>query len=389
MTGTNNWVTYGIPNITGTVTIVSNKAITAGITAGSDAVGYGGFFAGFPTQPVILKSGGPCIPGIELTVDPIIYDTYQWYRNGIAISGANSASITPAQSGYYTCSVTMGSCAPLVTEQFKVTNCAKLTTATYDVCTSQSITPTFSTSTQIPVPSTVAITTPPALGTAVINPTTGVITYTVNTPGTAGTDTFTYTFCGNDPDFPDCETVTVNINIKAIVATNAVLFACDVNGKGTFNLTTASVTTSSSVTKTYYPTLADAQTENPAALITSPNIFSAANGTIVYAVLKNTLGCKSIAQITLSFYNKAVVPDNYNGAFCDDNFDGTVNISLSNITPIVLNTPNYFTVRYYANLTDANAGNANTLPNNWSYTTTTTIYIRVDSPDGCPLSLSL
>ncbi len=152
MTGTNNWVTYGIPNITGTVTIVSNKAITAGITAGSDAVGYGGFFAGFPTQPVILKSGGPCIPGIELTVDPIIYDTYQWYRNGIAISGANSASITPAQSGYYTCSVTMGSCAPLVTEQFKVTNCAKLTTATYDVCTSQSITPTFSTSTQIPVP---------------------------------------------------------------------------------------------------------------------------------------------------------------------------------------------------------------------------------------------
>lgn len=394
MTGTNNWVTYGIPNVTGTITIISSKAITAGITAGSDAVGYGGFFAGFPTQPVILKSGGNCIPGIVLTVDPIIYDSYQWYRNGIAISGANSSSITPTQSGYYTCSVTMGSCAPLVTEQFKVTNCTKLTTTTYDVCTSQTITPVFSNSPQTPVPSTVAITTPPALGTAVINPTTGVITYTVNTPGTAGNDTFTYTFCGNDPDFPDCETVTVNINIKAIIPTNAVLFACDVNGKGTFNLTTASVTTSNPVTKTYYPTLADAQTENALALITTPDVYSAANGTTVFVVLKNTLGCKSIAQITLSLYNKATVTDNYNGTFCDDNFDGTVNIILSNVTPIILNNPNYFTVRYYANLADANAGNANTLPNNWSYTTTTTIYIRVDSPDGCtpvvkPLKFSI
>lgn len=384
MTGTDNWVTYGIPNTTGTVTIVSNKAITAGITAGSNAVGYGGFFAGFPTQPVILKSGGSCIPGIELTVDPIIYDTYQWYRNGIAVSGATSATIIPTQSGNYTCSVTMGSCAPLVTGQYKVTNCMKITTTSYDICTSQVINPTFSTSTQTPVPSTVAITTQPVLGTAIINPATGSIIYTVNTPGTAGNDTLTYTFCGNDPDFPDCETVTVKINIKAITVTNSVLFACDLNGKGTFDLTTASVTTNSPVTKTYYPTLADAQTENPVTQITSPTTYSAANGTIIYVVVKNTLGCKSIAQITLSLYNKAVVPDNYNGTFCDDNFDGTVNINLSNITATVLNNPNYFTVRYYANLADANAGNANTLPNNFSYTTTTTIYIRVDSPDGCP-----
>lgn len=384
MTGTNNWVTYGIPDVTGTITIVSSKAITAGITAGSDAVGYGGFFAGFPTQPVILKSGGNCVPGIVLTVDPVIYDTYQWYRNGAIVSGANNAAFTPTQSGYYTCSVTMGSCAPLVTEKFKVTNCTKLTSSSYDVCTTQTITPTFSSSSQIPVPATVAVTTPPALGTAAVDPATGNITYTVNTPGTAGNDTFTYTFCGNDPDFPDCETVTVTINIKAITVTNSVLFACDVNGKGTYNLTTASVTNNTPVTITYYPTLADAQTENPAARITVPNAYSATNGTIVYAVVKNTLGCKSIAQITLNFYNKITLADNYKGEFCDDNFDGIINITLSNITATILNNPTYFTVRYYEKLADANAGNTNTLPNNWSYTVATTIYIRVDSPDGCP-----
>jgi hypothetical protein len=110
---------------------------------------------------------------------------------------------------------------------------------------------------------------------------------------------------------------------------------------------------------------------------------------------KNNNGCKSIAQITLNLYNLAVIAPNYSGVFCDDNFDGIVTINLLNITPIVLNNPTYFTnVRYYANITDANAGNSNTLPNSWSYTTNTTIYIRVDSPDGCaaivqPLTFSI
>ncbi|MDH6251220.1 gliding motility-associated-like protein [Chryseobacterium sp. H1D6B] len=395
MTGTNSWVTYGIPNVTGTITVVSSKAITAGITAGSDAVGYGGFFAGFPTQPVILKSGGDCIPGIVLTVDPIIYDTYQWYRNGVLIPGATGTSYTPTQSGYYTCSVTMGSCAPLITEKLKVLNCMKQSTAVYDVCTSKTITPAFSSSTQTPVVSTIAVTTPPTFGTAVIDPTTGVITYTVTNPGTAGTDTFTYTFCGNDPDFPDCETVTVTINIQVLTVTNVTLNACNINGQGTFNLTAANVTNNSPVTITYYPTLADAQAENAAALINTPTIYTAPNGTIVYAVIKNTIGCKNIAQITLNLYNLAVVLANYNGVFCDDNLDGIVTVTLSNITPIVLNNPAFFpSVRYYAALADANAGNANTLPNNWSYTATTTIYIRVDSPNDCatviqPLNFSI
>ncbi|WP_295212185.1 T9SS type B sorting domain-containing protein [uncultured Chryseobacterium sp.] len=386
MTGTNNWVTYGIPNITGTITVNSSKAITAGINAGSDAVGYGGFFAGFPTQPVILTSGGSCIPGIVLTVDPIIYDTYQWYIGGVLIPGATGSSITPTQPGYYTCSVTMGSCAPLVTEQFKVLNCTKLTSTTYGVCTTKTITPTFTSSSQTPVPSTVAILTAPTLGTAAVNPTTGVITYTVTNPGTTGTDTFTYTFCGNNPDFPDCETVTVTINIQVLTVNNAVLKACDnASGQGTFNLTAANVTGNSQVTITYYTSLLNAQNETAGTAITTPGTYNAANGTVVYAVVKNNIGCKEIAQITLNLYPFANVLSNYTGTFCDDNLDGTVNVTLSDITPIVLSNPSYFTnVRYYANLTEANLGSTNTLPNNWSYTATTTIYIRVESPDGCP-----
>ncbi|KNB62999.1 T9SS type B sorting domain-containing protein [Chryseobacterium sp. Hurlbut01] len=384
MTGLSAWVTYGIPNTTGTITVVSTKAITAGITAGSDAVGYGGFFAGFATQPVIIKSGGDCAPGIVLTVDPIIYESYQWYRNGVLIPGATSASFSPTQSGYYTCSVTMGSCAPLVTAQYKVLNCLKQTVANYNICDTKTIIPAFTTSTQTPVVSTVAITTAPALGTAVINTTNGVITYTATNPSASGTDTFTYTFCGNDPDFPDCESVTVTINIQPVTITNTILNACNVNGVGIFDLTTANITTNNPVTKTYYTSLLAAQTENATGQILVPNTYSAPNGTIVYVVVKNPTGCKNIAQITLNLFPLAVVTPGNFGNQCDENLDGSVNVILSDITPLVLNNPAYFTnVRYYALLSDANLGNNNTLPNNWSYTVNTTIYIRVESPDGC------
>jgi hypothetical protein len=109
MTGTTNWVTYGIPNVTGTITIVSDKAI-AGITAGSDAVGYGGFFRISYTACNFKIRWRLCSWNCTYRRSYHLM-TYQWYRNGIIISGATSSSITPTQSGYYTCSVTMGSCA--------------------------------------------------------------------------------------------------------------------------------------------------------------------------------------------------------------------------------------------------------------------------------------
>jgi gliding motility-associated-like protein len=315
-------------------------------------------------------------------VDPIIYNAYQWHINGTPIPGATSASYTPTGPGNYSAAVTMGSCAPLFTTPYKVLNCVKLSAATVDVCVSQTVTPAFTTSTQTPVPSTVSILTPPTAGTATVNPTTGVITYTATNPGTLGTDTFVYTFCGNNPDFPDCETVTVTVNILDLPVTNAILNACNVSGQGTYNLTAAVVTAQSPVSIKYYPTLADAQTENAAAEILNSTAYVSTAGTVVYALVKTPLGCSNIAQITLGYFPLAVVAD-YNGVFCDENVDGSITVDLSTITPLVLTNFTYFTVKYYATLADATAGNTATLPNNWSYTANSTIYIRVESPDGC------
>lgn len=384
MTGNNNWVTYGIPNTTGTITVTSSKAITAGITAGSDAVGYGGFFAGFPTTPVILKSGGTCVPGLVLTIDPIMYDTYQWYRNGFPISGATGASYAPTQSGNYSCSVTMGSCAPLLAASVPVQNCTLQSSVTYNICTTQTIIPTFTNSVQTPIPGSVNIITPPNSGTATINPSTGAITYTTTNTGNPFTDTFVYNFCGNDTVFPDCETVTVTINVQNIPVNNTTIYACKtVNNFGTYNLTSAVVTSQSPVTTQYYPTLADAQNQNTAAEILNTTTYSASGGTIVYAVVTSSQGCKNIAEILLSYFPTAQVLNNYTAELCDDDLDGSITVNLSTITPNILQNPTYFTVRYYASLTDATAGNTTVLPNMWTYIAPTIIYIRVDSPDGC------
>ncbi|WP_407401931.1 T9SS type B sorting domain-containing protein [Chryseobacterium sp.] len=386
MTGISNWVTYGIPNTVGNITVVSSKAITAGITAGSDAVGYGGFFAGFATQPEIIKSGSDCAPGIILTADPLIYDNYQWYLNGVIIPGATNSTYSPTASGNYTCSVTMGSCAPLVTALYKVQNCTKLTHENITICSPKTFVPTFSNSTQTPVINTISILTAPTSGNATINATTGVITYTPNNANIPSTDTFIYTFFGNNPDFPDCETVTVNINYQPLLVQDAALTVCSSNNSnnGFFNLNNANITSNTPVTTTFYTSLLAAQNEDSAGLITVPTNYSASSGTFVYALVKNNTGCKEIAKITLNLFPKIIVTPNSINLLCDDNFDGIFTVTLSDITPIILTNSGYFTnVNYYADLTDAMNNTGTPLPNNWSITANTTIYIRVQSPDGC------
>ncbi|MFC3159610.1 hypothetical protein ACFOEQ_14800 [Chryseobacterium arachidis] len=70
---------------------------------------------------------------------------------------------------------------------------------------------------------------------------------------------------------------------------------------------------------------------------------------------------------------------------CDDNLDGVINVNFSTVTPQIVTTPANFNVRYYLNQTDANAGNNNTLPANWTYSANTTVYVRVDAISGsCP-----
>ncbi|WP_066440760.1 T9SS type B sorting domain-containing protein [Chryseobacterium sp. CCH4-E10] len=383
VSGNPNWVTYSIPSISGTITVNSTKSVTAGIAAGSGAVGYGGYFAGFSSVPVISKTGD-CYLGILLQVDNT-YDGYQWYLNGNPIPGATSYSINPELygAGTYTCLVTKNNCESKLTTGYNYTLCPPITTTTYNIgsCNTKVISPIFTTSTQTIIPSNTSVILAPTSGTATVNPATGQITYTPNPGLTADiTDTFIYYAEGNGNP-ADFEYFKIIINIDVLQTLNGSLTSCtDSNGNGTFDLTSINVTPDSGTTVQYFTNAA--LTGTPIANLTA---YNGPAGT-VYANVASQYGCTKAAQITLTTVTSpSVNTGNFNATLCDDNFDGIVNVNFSTITPTIVPNPTAVNVRYYLQQTDANAGNINNLPANWNYTANTTVYVRVDGLTGnCP-----
>jgi gliding motility-associated-like protein len=374
--GTPAWVTYAITGITGNVTVTSTKAVTAGINGGYSTAGYGGYFAGFSSIPVIAKQTGECIPGIILEVDDS-YETYQWFLNGVAIPGATQYTHTPAIAGNYTVKVTMGTCPPLTTPIYKVFACTRNTTASLNACATKVITPAFSfTTSQTPVASTVTILTYPTHGTAAINPTTGQITY-IPAAGYIGPDTIVYQFCGNAPEFVDCEHVTLNLNVVPFILTDRTIKTCQYNGQGFFDLTTANVTDYNPVVKIFYPTLADLNAStNP---ITNPTQYLSAAG-FVYVKVTTSEGCVGYAKITLEFLPAPVVQEaTLSECFLEtDETKAKFDLTIANVSQ-----ENPVTKKYYPTFADA-SNNTNPISNADAYISgNATVYVRVFNSTQC------
>ncbi|MCF2220245.1 gliding motility-associated C-terminal domain-containing protein [Chryseobacterium sp. PS-8] len=375
LTGNTNWVTYAIDNPTGNVTVTSTKAVTAGVNGGYSTAGYGGYFAGFSSIPLIAKQTGDCIPGIILEVDDS-YETYQWYLNGNPIPGATQNVYTPTVAGNYTVKVTMGTCPPVTTPIYKVFSCVKNTTAALNACATKVITPAFSfTTTQTPVASTVTILTYPANGTATVN-SSGQITYIPN-PGYLGPDTIVYQFCGNAPEFIDCEKVTLNLTVVPFILTDTTIKACQYNGKGFFDLTSANVTTYTPVVKKFYPTLADLNAATNE--ITNPASYLSAAGNVYVKVTTNE-GCTGNAKITLAYLPTPVVMEaTISECYLENNeTKAAFNLSLANVS-----AESPITKKYYPTFVDASNG-TNEILNPLAYVSgNASVYIRVYNSNGC------
>ncbi|QLL56996.1 T9SS type B sorting domain-containing protein [Empedobacter falsenii] len=374
LTGTTDWVTYGIPDVKGNITIKSDKAITGGITAGSDAAGYGGFFAGLPTKPKIVAEG--CFPDVTLTVTPDIYETYQWFEDGVAIPGATEVTFKPTRLGNYSVEVTIGTCPPLK-DEYKLRTCPDESELEFETCgvAPIHITPKFTKSAQTINFNETKIVENPSKGVVTINTVKGIITYTPN-KGQKGYDEFKYIIYGSDK-FEDSEIVTVKILINELIVNNATVYACNVNGKGIFDLSDANVTSDPDVTKNYYPTKEDA--ENEVNEIIDFEHYESTNKK-VYVVVKNKTGCKEIAEIQLEFFPFPQIDlTKYQTTYCGSK----MNIKLDEIIRQIFSNRELFTVKYYLNEQDALDGNTNTISSQNIFTADTKVYVRIETLKGC------
>ena len=104
-------------------------------------------------------------------------------------------------------------------------------------------------------------------------------------------------------------------------------------------------------------------------------------------VLTSNNSCSYTQKVSVVESPKAIVDiSKFNTIICDDNLDGTIEINLNNVTSAILINPGIYRVKYYLNATDANAGNANFLNSDWSFSADTTIFARVES-DFCPAQI--
>jgi len=376
VSGSPVWVTYEATGITGNLTITSSKAVTAGINGGISTAGWGGYFAGFSSKPVIEKQSGECIPGMVIGVDDI-YETYQWFLNGNPIPGANTHTLTPTTPGEYTLTVSIQGCVQVTTEIFKVFPCYTNTTITTNVCGSKAFDVEFTNSTQTLDPASITITIPPANGTAMIDTATNTITYTPNV-GYLGPDTFTYEFNSDVPIFFDKEIVKVDVNVVLLETYEDSLTACPYNGVATYDLTTVDVTAfATNPTFQFYPTLTDA--ENQTNEIVYPNAYVSASGS-AFVRVTTPEGCFEFAKINLFFYDQPVVNDAVlSSCFIPENpttaeFDlTTANVGALPGVP----------VKYYPSMADAE-NNTNEIQNPFVYVSpTSAAYVRVFTENGC------
>lgn len=390
------WETYSIPGVTGNITIESDKAVTAGIASGNTAFGYGGYFAGFSSIPLIIKIEGDCLqnsPPVKLAVTEG-FDSYLWL---IQVNGVfQPAPVTaahpfnskfeyyPTQAGIYAVKVQQGTCLEIQTKEYKFYNCTSYTNYDYTTCTAQTINPTFALSTQNVDISTIKIDTAPTKGVVVINPD-GTITYTANR-NAAGVDYFKYSFAG-DGTIPDSEVAQATINLKQIVHFDQVLNECILTGIATYNLNLAEVTPDKTVSKIYYETLNGAENQISTEVISNFTNLTTADRSVWVRMVNDY--CTAISKIELKAKLAVEVrPELYIKTHCDEDIDGVLDgvykVEVSSITSFVLENPDDHNFRYYEDSNKANANGSDYITGVFSFTSNRAIWIRVEPKNGCP-----
>lgn len=130
--GTTGYVTYTFKNLTGNVSVFSDKQVYLSYYGTSGAATYGGFYSGFTFKPEIAfgkvdLTAKNCIPNVKLSVNTLsAFDDFKWYFNNspTPIVGATSNEFSPNQPGFYKVIATILECGiPYPSDDIPVSAC--------------------------------------------------------------------------------------------------------------------------------------------------------------------------------------------------------------------------------------------------------------------------
>ena len=130
ITGNSKFVRYTVYDLSGNIVVKSTKQVYVSYFGTNGAATYGGYYSGFDLKPEIVSSkislaNSSCIPNVSLKINTLSsYDTFQWYKNDIAISSATSNNYTPTQPGFYQVKGSISGCiSNIFSDKIPVSEC--------------------------------------------------------------------------------------------------------------------------------------------------------------------------------------------------------------------------------------------------------------------------
>jgi gliding motility-associated-like protein/uncharacterized repeat protein (TIGR01451 family) len=111
--GSSDWKTFFIPHLNGNISVQSTGPMAVGFFGYDGDRGVAGYFSGFDTVPVVnldIVGGGGCLPNTDILEVSGNFDAYEWYEDGVLISGENSPNFQPTKAGDFYCRGTKGPC---------------------------------------------------------------------------------------------------------------------------------------------------------------------------------------------------------------------------------------------------------------------------------------
>lgn len=132
ITGNPKFVKYSLFGLSGNIAVKSTKQVYVSYYATNNAATYGGYFSGFDLKPEIVSdkitvTNTSCIPNVNLKISTLsAYDTFQWYKDDVAIPGATTNTYNPTTSGYYQVRGSISGClSDVFSDKIPVSDCAK------------------------------------------------------------------------------------------------------------------------------------------------------------------------------------------------------------------------------------------------------------------------